>query len=154
MCTRKKNQQSHLLNPVNHCSLIFILSFCFLGNFLSCGVVHAEQMHNKDDADKKEKDSYQEYIDFFEEIYKTMEDNYYQAVPREKFDHFVEQFDSKIYEQLKSDGKSLDYIRWRSASFLVKALKTQEDIFSEFYPPKPAKKYKQTALGKRVDLGI
>lgn len=37
---------------------------------------------------------------------------------------------------------------------LVDHLITSEDVFSAFYPPAPAKEYKETALGKRVDLGI
>jgi len=111
-------------------------------------------MEHKTEPTKSEKDIYQGYIDFFEEVYKTLDKNYYQAVNRESFDKFIEKFNSKIYSQLKSENKSNDYIRWRSASFLVKHLKTEEDIFSEFYPPEPAKEYQASALGVRRDLGI
>lgn len=103
---------------------------------------------------EEEVDSYQAYIDFFEEVYKTMQENYYGDVSRDEFDRFIKQFDTKIYAQLQGTGKSIDYIRWRSAALLVDFLKSQEDVFSAFYPPKPAKEYEQTALGRRMDLGI
>jgi carboxyl-terminal processing protease len=98
--------------------------------------------------------AYQSYIEFFEKVYQTMADNYYQPPSREKFEHFLEQFRTKIYAQLSDTGKSIDYIRWRSANIMVEQLRESEDIFSTFYPPKPAQEYKETALGQRVDLGI
>ncbi|VAW13397.1 hypothetical protein MNBD_BACTEROID05-831 [hydrothermal vent metagenome] len=99
-------------------------------------------------------DAYQSYIDFFEEVYQKFEDEYYKPVSRQAFNRFIKLFDQKIYAELKTGGKSVDYIRWRSAAFLVDHLKSKEDIFSAFYPPKPAKEYEETALGKRIDLGI
>ncbi len=104
----------------------------------------------KEMADK----TYQEYLDYFEEVYKTMEENYYKLVERKDYERFLEVFNSKIYPELISTGKSIDYVRWRSASKMIEFLKDKEDVFSELYPPKPAKEYEQTALGKRVDLGI
>ncbi len=97
---------------------------------------------------------YQEYIDFFEKVYQTMDQNYYKEISRDTLLQFVEKFKTTIYPQLKDEGKSNDYIRWRSASYLIQDLKTKEDIFSEFYPPKPAEKYQQAALGQKIDLGI
>lgn len=97
---------------------------------------------------------YQQYMDAFEEVYKTMQENYYAPVERSDFDRFIEQFNTKIYANLKKEGKSGDYVRWRSAALLVDFLKTDEDIFSAFYPPEPAKEYAQTVLGVRHDLGI
>ena len=105
-------------------------------------------------AQTPSEEAHQEYLNFFEEIYDLMDKNYYQDISRESFDDFIKLFDQKIYKQLKDTGKSIDYIRWRSAALLVDHLKTSEDIFSAFYPPKPAKEYEETALGKRVDLGI
>ena len=97
---------------------------------------------------------YQSYIEFFEEVYDTMAENYYQPVARENFDRFIDVFNERIYAQLTETGKSVDFVKWRSTSFLIDYLKEEEDIFSAFYPPKPAKEYEQTALGKRIDLGI
>ncbi|MBF0479551.1 MAG: hypothetical protein HQL26_08710 [Candidatus Omnitrophica bacterium] len=98
--------------------------------------------------------AYKNYIAFFEQIYKVMQDNYYQPVKQEEFDRFVGVFNKKIYAQLKETGKSIDFIKWRSAAFLVDFLKSKEDIFSALFPPAPAKEYKQTALGQRIDIGI
>lgn len=103
---------------------------------------------------KTQDEVYQEYMDAFEEIYETMQENYYQPIDRKDFDRFIEQFNTKIYAQLQETGKSIDFIRWRSAAFLVDFLKTDEDIFSAYYPPKPAKEYEESALGVRKDLGI
>jgi C-terminal peptidase prc len=97
---------------------------------------------------------YKKYLAYFEKIYKTMDENYYESVRREDFDRFIQTFNTKIYSQLKGEHKSDDYVRWRSAAFLVDYLKTKEDIFSALYPPKPAKEYAKDALGERIDLGI
>jgi carboxyl-terminal processing protease len=67
---------------------------------------------------------------------------------------FVYLFNAKLYSQLKLSGKSSNYIKWRSAAFLVDKLKAQDDIFSKFFPPKDAKKFEGEVLGKRIDLGI
>lgn len=100
------------------------------------------------------KTDYEEYIDFFEEVYGTIDTNYYHEVVRENFNRFIDKFDKDIYGKLQGEGKSSDYIKWRSAAYLVDYLKNKDDIFSKFLPPKPAKKYEQTVLGKRIDLGI
>jgi carboxyl-terminal processing protease len=98
--------------------------------------------------------NYKEYTDFFEKIYQTFEANYYLPPDRAVYNHFLEKFNTKIYSQLKSEGKSDNYVRWRSTWYLVDALKSKDDRFSQFYPPKPAVKFKQEALGERIDLGI
>ncbi|MFA5059944.1 MAG: S41 family peptidase [Candidatus Omnitrophota bacterium] len=97
---------------------------------------------------------HQAYLDFFERVYDMMDKNYYRPVSRQVFDQFVEKFDSAIYAKLAASGKSSDFIRWRSAAFLVENLKSPEDTFSAFFPPKPAKDFEQKVLGERVDLGI
>lgn len=97
---------------------------------------------------------FDEYVAFFKKVYETMDKNYYYPVTQEMFDRFVLNFKNKIYNQLKSSGKSIDFIRWRSAAFMVEAMKDPEDIFSAFMPPKAAKHYEQEALGKKIDLGI
>lgn len=109
---------------------------------------------NKAKAKGDEKSAYQQYMDYFEEVYATVQENYYKDIDRDDFDRFVKQFDTKIYNKLKDSGKSDDFIRWRSAAFLVEYLRDDEDIFSALFPPEPAKEYAETALGVRIDLGI
>ena len=99
-------------------------------------------------------ENYKQYTDFFEKVYKTFEDNYYLAPDRKIYDHFIQKFNSNIYQQLKSEGKSNDYVRWRSAWYLVNSLRSKDDRFTQFYPPKPAVKFQHEALGEKVDLGI
>ncbi len=102
---------------------------------------------------KSEKVLYQGCRDFLEEVYGTMEKNYYQEVDRQKFEKFIKKFNTKIYPQLRKEGKSIDYVRWRSASYMIQDLKSSEDIFSELYPPAPAQKYKTQALGTVETVG-
>jgi len=101
----------------------------------------------------KQKD-YQEFLDFFEEVYEVVEKNYYHEVKVRDFMRFIYLFNTKIYGQLKRAGKSKKYIKWRSAAFLVDELKAEDDIFSKFFPPRDAKKFETEVLGKRIDLGI
>lgn len=98
--------------------------------------------------------NYQVYADFFEKVFKTFEDNYYLVPDRKVYDHFIEKFNKNIYAQLKSEGKSDDYVRWRSSWYLVDSLRSKDDRFTQFYPPKPAVQFKQEALGEKIDLGI
>jgi len=104
-------------------------------------------------TDNPDKD-YQQYADYFEKVYKTFEDNYYLAPDRKIYDRFLQKFKNNIYAQLKSEGKSNDYVRWRSAWYLVDALRSKDDRFTQFYPPKPAVKFQHEALGEKIDLGI
>ena len=97
---------------------------------------------------------YQEYMDFFEKVYETMDKNYYRPVTRDAYDRFLKAFNERIYGKLKEEKKSSSFIRWRSAAYLVDYLKDPEDTFSAFFPPKAAEKYEKQVLGQRVDLGI
>ncbi len=94
------------------------------------------------------------YLTYFEEIYSLMKDNYYFDVQRSDLDRFIKIFDEKIYPGILREGKSKDYIRWRSAAYLVDALKQPDDLFTRFLPPKPAQEFVKDVYGKKVDLGI
>jgi hypothetical protein len=95
-----------------------------------------------------------EYLAYFEEVYKVMDSNYYFDIQRSDFDRFLKVFEEKIYKNLLLEGKSSDYVRWRSAAYLVDFLKQPDDIFSRFLPPKPAEKFAQEVYGEKIDLGI
>jgi carboxyl-terminal processing protease len=96
----------------------------------------------------------QQYLTYFEEVYKMMQDHYYFEVRRQDFDRFLEVFDKKIYPSILLEGKSNDYVRWRSAAYLVDALKQPDDQFSRYLPPKPAAEFAKEVYGKKIDLGI
>ncbi len=138
-----------MLKTLFRLSLPFIL-ICALG----VSPAWAKSKKEKSRPAQTEQGLYQSYLDFFEKVYKVMDENYYQPVSRDALDNFIGLFKTKIYPQLLAEKKSDDYVKWRSASFLVKHLKAKEDIFSELYPPEPAKEYKASALGTRQDLGI
>jgi len=123
--------------------LLVIICFCAASR-----PVGADPMTSNPDT------NYKQYTDFFEKVYKTFEDNYYLAPDRKVYDHFLQKFNSNIYAQLKSEGRSNDYVRWRSAWYLVDALRSKDDRFTQFYPPKPAVKFQHEALGEKIDLGI
>ena len=53
----------------------------------------------------KEEDVYQAYIDFFEEVYDAIEENYFKKISREDYDRFIDQFNTKIYAKLKFSNK-------------------------------------------------
>ena len=112
------------------------------------------QVTGKPAAKPAAADDYQQYVAFFEKVYKVFEGHYWVAPNRQTYNEFLEKFRTKIYPQLKGENKSDDYVRWRSAWYLVDELKAKEDKFSQFYPPKPAEKFQQEALGQRIDLGI
>ena len=98
--------------------------------------------------------AHEKYLVYFEEVYKVMQDNYYFEVRRSDFERFLKIFDEKIYPSILLEGKSNDYIRWRSAAYLVDTLKQPDDLFSRYWPPKPAEKFVKEVYGKKVDLGI
>ena len=106
---------------------------------------HPEYLQKKD---------YQGYLKFFEEVYRTMSENYYHPLSPENLNKFLYVFNTRLYPEFKATGATSNFIKWRSAAYLVEALRAPDDIFSAFYPPKAATNYEMTALGKKVDLGI
>ncbi|MFH1360054.1 MAG: S41 family peptidase [Candidatus Omnitrophota bacterium] len=97
---------------------------------------------------------YDEYVAFFNEVYKVVDENYFFPVSRENFDNFIQWFNKEIYNNLNSKGKSSNYIKWRSAAYMIDYLKNPDDRFSAFFPPKDAKKFEEKVLGKKINLGI
>jgi carboxyl-terminal processing protease len=98
--------------------------------------------------------AHEKYLTYFEEVYRVMQENYYFEIRREDFDRFLKVFDEKIYPSIMLEGKSNDYVRWRSSAYLVDALKQPDDKFSRYLPPKPAEQFKQEVYGQKIDLGI
>jgi len=97
---------------------------------------------------------YAQYLSLFDDVYQTMEKNYYFPVNREDFNRFIKKFDHEIYSKLANKKEKVNYIAWRSAALLVDYLKYPEDTFSAFIPPKPAKAFEAKVLGHKIDLGI
>lgn len=98
--------------------------------------------------------SHADYLKYFEEVYRVMDEHYFFELRPSDFDRFLEAFDKKIYPSLILEKKSNDYVRWRSAAYLVDFLKQPDDIFSRFLPPKPAEQFAKEVYGQRIDLGI
>ena len=111
---------------------------------------------SKDAAQGEDMKTQEEKVcrDFFEKIYKIMDEKYYKPVSREIFDKFVQKFDKQFFAELQKQNQSINFIKWRSAAYLVDDLKDSEDIFSALIPPQFAEKYEKKVLGKRIDLGI
>jgi carboxyl-terminal processing protease len=135
--------------------LIFSVLFFCLFSFSSALAKTPTDVPTAKTADQsKPKSSHDEYLAYFEEVYKVMDANYYFDVKRSDFDRFLKVFDDKIYKNLLLEGKSNEYVRWRSAAYLVDYLKQPDDIFSKFWPPKPAEKFIQEVYGEKIDLGV
>ena len=119
-------------------------------------VLNSEKISSQDtpEAANRQDMNYKIYRDFLQKIYDTMDEKYYKPVSKEIYDKFVHKFDTKLYGELQKDNPSINYIKWRSAAYLVDELKDPDDIFSALIPPKYAEKYEKKVLGKRVDLGI
>ncbi len=105
-------------------------------------------------AEDSSSEEYQSYVAFFRQVFETFSKEYYHEVTEADFERFLVMFKEKIYSQLKGENKSNDFVKWRSAAYLVDSLKTQDDMFSSFMPPQVAAEYEQEVLGKRIDLGI
>jgi carboxyl-terminal processing protease len=83
-----------------------------------------------------------------------MNEHYYFDLRRSDYERFLKAFEEKIYPSLILEQKSNDYVRWRSAAYLVDFLKQPDDIFSRYLPPKPAEQFAKEVYGQKVDLGI
>ncbi|MBF0486088.1 MAG: hypothetical protein HQL16_06210 [Candidatus Omnitrophica bacterium] len=127
--------------------LIFFVFFCASG-------FSAEKPVNAQPQVAPPQSAHEQYLKYFEEVYKVMGDHYYFDLKRSDFDRFLKAFDDKIYPSILLEKKSNDYIRWRSSAYLVDFLKQPDDIFSRFLPPKPAEKFAQEVYGQKLDLGI
>lgn len=123
---------------------------------LSCSfpAFAAERSTSRKIFPKNSPKDYQDYLNYFEKVYQTFVDHYYLEPNHKIYNAFLEKFRTKIYAQLKGEGKSNDYVKWRSAWYLVDELKSKEDKFSQFYPPKPAEKFQKQVMGQVMDLGI
>lgn len=134
--------------------LILVLGFAISVGWGTISRADSPQEGSMPVSDPMSDPAYREYLEFFETVYAKMQQEYYFPVTPENFQKFLYVFRTKIYSQLKETGKSRDFIKWRSAAFLVEALRDPEDIFSAFFPPKAAEKYEHEVLGQRIDLGI
>lgn len=153
------SSQKDQMNPLKiyHRFFSLVLSFLFCSLICFSPNTYAQDSMDHEGVSSQAvsaDDLYKEYLAFFREVFDIMRDNYYVDIDEDDYQRFLKAFDQKIYSQVSGAGKSSDFVRWRSAAFLVDFLKEQDDVFSAFYPPKPAKEYEETALGKRIDLGI
>ncbi len=130
-----------------HIRLFTLLFLCLLLFFVFISTVSAA-------LTSAEQEAYDAYLASFEEVYKTMQENYFFPVQRQDFDMFIKKFDSEIFGQLEDRAKVNDFVMMRSGAFLVDQLKASDDRFSALYPPQAAKEFEQEVLGVRVDLGI
>ncbi len=128
---------------------VFLLVAIFL-------LIPAQNLPAKSFSEKisKDKKVYKKYVQFFDEIYDTMEKNYYYSVRRDNFNLFIKKFDTEIYEKLESKSRFDEFVAMRSGALLIDFLKTKDDVFSALFPPPAVEDFKKEVLGKRVDLGI
>ncbi|MDP8265970.1 MAG: S41 family peptidase [Candidatus Aceula meridiana] len=122
--------------------------FCFLFLFpVACSIA-------QDPPPTAEAQVHQQYLDFFEEIYRVMGENYYYTLRRQDFNNFIRKFDTEIYPKVNNRKQIDEFVRMRSGAYLVEFLRKKEDRFSALFPPKAAEEFEKEALGKRTDLGL
>ncbi len=126
---------------------IMLFTFC-ISAASATEKLSAKSMKSPRDQD------YKPFLQFFDKVYKTMEENYYLPVDARIYSQFIQRFKKRLYTELRKEGQSDNYVKWRGAAYMIQDLKSKEDIFSEFIPPKFAEKFEKKVLGKKVDLGI
>ena len=148
---RSKNLELHFMRRIFFLSFLLIIRASVLRAADPAAVKNISSLASPTSSTGQD---FKDYVKFLQEVYTTMAKNYYYPVSAESFKKFLVIFQRKIYAPLKLTSKTDNYIKWRSAAYLVDYLKSPEDIFSAFIPPKPAKEFEKTALGKKQDLGI
>lgn len=96
------------------------------------------------------------YISYFQTVYDIMDKNYFMPVNRAVFDSFINDFKTKIYlSQVKNKSKVDDNVKHVGTGILITRLKEPTDPFTNFYPPRIVKQFKESALGIAAgDIGI
>lgn len=94
------------------------------------------------------------YTDFFQEVFDTMDREYYAPISRETYDTFVSGFKQKVLSRLKDKETVVTEIKYLGAGLLVQKLKDPTDSFSGFMPPKEAEEFQSQVLGYELGIGL
>lgn len=94
------------------------------------------------------------YFDFMQEVFDTMDREYYLPVSKEAYDSFKNEFKNKVLLRLKDKTNLVEDIKYAGAGLLVQKLKEPRDIFSAFIPPIQAEEFKSEVLGYELGIGI
>ena len=94
------------------------------------------------------------YTDFFDQVYKKMNSEYYLDVSRERYENFLEYFKEDFLPEEVAAGNDRDKIKHNAAALLVRELRGPEDIVTRFFNPKKAERFEKKALGYSPGLGI
>ncbi|MFH1767593.1 MAG: PDZ domain-containing protein, partial [Candidatus Omnitrophota bacterium] len=97
---------------------------------------------------------YAPYLELLEEVYRIMDENYYQPISEKIYAAYVEKYKKSVLAKLKNTSERIDMVAYRGAGLLVKNLKDREDKFSNFFPPKKAEEYSQLVYGYENGIGI
>jgi len=99
-------------------------------------------------------DYYQPYLTLLKDVYEKMDQYYYQPVSKGVYELFVDKYKKDVLSKLKPAKKRINQIAYIGAGLLVNHLKAPEDTFTNFIPPKIAKKYAQKVYGYSQGIGI
>jgi len=94
------------------------------------------------------------YLDFFTEVYETMDQEYYLPVSEEIYQQFVNDYKVRVLTRLKDKENVVPEIKHLGAGLLTNKLKSPTDTFSTFIPPIIAEEYESEILGYELGLGI
>ena len=99
-------------------------------------------------------DYYKPYLKLLKEVYTLMDKNYYKPVSEKVYKAFVEKYKQCVLSKLREKKKMINKIAYIGAGLLVNRLRDPEDTFTNFIPPKKAKKYSQKVYGYENGIGI
>lgn len=94
------------------------------------------------------------YLDFMQEVFDTMDREYYAPISKETYDEFREEYLIKVIARLKDKETVIPEIKYLGAGLLVQKLKDPTDIFSGFLPPKETEEFKSEVLGYEQGIGL
>ncbi|MDD4294511.1 MAG: S41 family peptidase [Candidatus Omnitrophica bacterium] len=126
-----------------------IATLALIVSLLACMVYAKITNHNN--SEKEE--NYQKYLNFLDDVYSVMRDNYYRPVSQDTYLRYIQRYKTSVLDKIDT-STFIPTIAQRGAGLMIEALKTREDHFSTFIPPKIAKDYSNKIYGYKPDLGI
>ncbi|MDD5069617.1 MAG: S41 family peptidase [Candidatus Omnitrophica bacterium] len=116
--------------------------------------VDKPNLTEKNTPETADPEYYQPYLKLLKEVYETMDNEYYRHVSKEKYTFFVNKYKNSVLSKLTDHQNRIDRVAHIGAGLLVNSLRTPEDKFTNFVPPKQAEEYSKQIYGYENGLGI
>jgi C-terminal peptidase prc len=133
--------------------LVFIV-FIMTNTFTPVADAFKTNIVTKDVKTEGEPAYYKPYLKLLEDVFNTMNNNYYKPVSKAVYEQYVEKFKKSVLSKIKIRRRRIDNIAYAGAGLLVNQLKDPKDSFTNFIPPKIAKEYSKEIYGYEYGIGI